>query len=372
MEPNNSRRNRLARPGFKSLTTILLIAVLALFAVLGCHKKKEDNTLRDFFILNMLLNSGSFLVDAFKNTAPEITATTSAVQSRFLPNAALSTGQPTWWIFQILRKYTPVVDDGKIDSHNMYKALQWTNDLWSAASGNCTKITAKVVASPFNFGRSDTYDCVFTRGDMSSTTAQSAAITKGGNGQPYKFLLTYMDMRTPTSVKSYIVIQGTFNDSTSAVDVDMVELVLYPPGSQMAVQAGKSGTGTGFGLRMNLVGNAGTGQFTIKQVTNLATDTTGAYTSFVGTGISHRAGQYFLLKGTHAPEGGGGSANRYYCVPSLATEANLEALPATGSGTVDSSCTGYQTAVDALTIWDDAATPRQLSNFTGSSILLSY
>ena len=328
------------------------------FGFLSCWGDDESDD--DSAVIALLLtgsSSGNVFYNSVRNTLPKFEASSKdASMSRDSGHPkALESGTILYDIYTLLRNYEYPTHEGIIDMHNIYKVIYTAGQIYSDAESGCSTITEAAVQSPFDLGLSDTYTCAGNSDTMSDTYAKGYAIKESGNTK-YGLLTYRWAPDTPTH-EEHGVLQASYNETTGDLTIRMVHLVYYE--SQ-----------EGFVVRSHITGNDQTHAFTVQMITT-GTGSSPSYTSLVGKGISQGDGNYFLLKVNNSS----GVSGNYFCVPATATGASLEDIHTstpTGSTTVDTGCSTYQTDVDALDFLTTGDVPTALSDFTNSSILLSY
>ncbi len=319
-----------------SLFTLLILVSVFLLCKGDDEEKKSVSSSENFFYL------------AAKEVAPAFNGAASKKMTR-----ALSPGSLIYAVFDLLRDYQYPADEGVIDMHNIYKVLYEAGQIYQTAETGCSSITEASVASPFDLGITDTYNCAGNGGTMSDSYANGFAIK---DASPLKYaLLTYRWAPDSPNHEEHGILQGSFNDNTGDLSLKMIHNVYYAASD-------------GFVVRSDIEGNATTHAFTLKSIT-AGTGSSTSFTSIVGKGISRGSGNYFLLKVNSDTLTG-----RYFCIPAGATETDLELMTATGYDNVDANCSAYQADVDAMTFLEDnvSTIPGSISDFTGSTILLSY
>lgn len=311
-------------------------------------------------------SSDNFYYSATKNVAPNFTASASSnpkVIFHSLTNGDLLYGTTLGAIYGTLQDYVDPDDEGSIDMHNIYKVIYTAGQIYPEAKRMCTTITEKVIASPFDLGitTGNTYNCTGSNGVISDNYAYGFAIKEDTDGTKYS-LLTYKWAPTPDEQQGYGVLQGSYNDTTGALSLRVTALTYYPNGFQGNPDAS-------FAIRTHIDGNAQTNEFTLSTISNQP----GAlpiWTSMVGKGVSKGEGKHFLFKVKDAYPNEG-----YFCFPADATLADLEDMNTAapyGKANVDPECAEYQADVDLMTFLTFSNVPMQLSDFTNSTIMLSY
>ncbi|MBF0314140.1 MAG: hypothetical protein HQK50_07640 [Oligoflexia bacterium] len=304
--------------------------------------------------------SGTVLSSAVQNTAPYITATSdqlatdeesSAYDADAVPKAdTWATGSGNYEAFNLLRQYTYPADEGRLDMSNMYKALYTIKTKLDDADSECAsnQITEKSIASPFTgFSTSYNYTCALTEGTLSDTYVKSIAMKYTAG--IYNILYGWQ-WAGNASGGSMGVAQAQYDSVSNALVYEMVN----------CVNCG-GGTSSSFTVRTYISGNPATHAFTIKTISRSST----GFKAMVGKGTAQSSSDYMLLKYTTD-----GTTFSYYCFQGSATETDFRA--ATGSATVPSNCSSLATDVDALTFFSSSNAPFALSDFTNSTILLSY
>jgi hypothetical protein len=320
------------------MRTTAIISILVLAAVFsGCKDDEESGSSENFFFT------------ATQEVTPVFDASGSKKMIRDLTSGTL-----LYSVFELLRDYEYPADEGVIDMHNIYKVLYTAGQIYATAESGCSEITETAVASPFDLGITDTYNCAGNTGTMTDNYAYGFAIK---DDDPVKYaLLTYRWAPDAPSHVEHGILQGNYNEDTGDLSLKMIHNVYYDP------------TG-GFVVRSDIEGNATTHAFTIQSI-SAGTGTSSNFVSIVGKGISQGSGNYFLLR----VESDTVTPAKYFCIPADATETELEAMDASGSGTVDANCSAYETDVVAMTFLanDSATIPDSIDDFTGDTILLSW
>ena len=338
----------------KSVWTMFGVAVVALaFVFTGCKSEEDDSEVSS----SSGSSSSNFFYTAAQDVGPTIESG-SGSSSMFSRMESLTSGGPYEDIYTVLRDYEYPRDEGVIDMHNIYKVLYTAGQIYATAESSCTTITDATIDAPFSMGLdgTHTYDCAGNSNAMSDSYANGYAIRDSGD---YKYgLLTYRWSPDAPDHLEHGVLQGTYADASGDLDIRMLHHVIYDSTSD-----------TGFAVRTHLTGNDQTHAFTIKMVST--DNSTDSYISLVGKGVSQGSGEYFLFKANTQSYTG-----KYFCIAAPPTESDLETMEGTdpnGKDTVDSNCTTYQTDVDAMSFLDATNdVPKVLSDFTNSSILLTY
>lgn len=319
----------------KKFSVFSLLILVSVFLLCKGDDEKKTSSSENFFYL------------ATKEVAPAFNAAVSKRMTR-----ALTPGSLVYAVFELLRDYEYPADEGVIDMHNIYKVLYTAGQIYETAESGCSPITEASLASPFDLGITDTYNCAGNSGTMSDTYANGFAI-KGADPVKYA-LLTYRWAPESPDHEEHGILQGSYNENTGDLSLKMIHNVYYAASD-------------GFVVRSDIEGNATTHAFSIKSI-SAGTGSSTSFTSIVGKGISQGSGNYFLLMvNTDAVTG------KYFCIPADATETELEGMTASGYDTVDPNCSVYQPDVDAMTFLQDnvSTIPGSISDFTGSTILLS-
>ncbi len=319
----------------KKFSIFSLLILISVFPVCKGDDDKKTSSSDNFFYL------------ATKEVAPAFNGAASKKMTR-----ALTSGTLIYAVFELLRDYEYPADEGVIDMHNIYKVLYTAGQIYETAESGCSPITEASVASPFDLGITDAYNCAGNSGTMSDTYANGFAIK---DADPVKYaLLTYRWAPGTPDHEEHGILQGSYNEAAGDLSLKMIHNVFYAASD-------------GFVVRSDIEGNATTHAFTLKSI-SAGTGTSTNYTSIVGKGISQGSGNYFLLKVNSDAVTG-----KYFCIPADATETELEGMTAAGYDTVDASCSAYQADVDAMTFLQDnvSTIPDSISDFTGSTILLS-
>lgn len=347
---------------FLRLCSVVFLAT-SLFCT-GCGKKDSEETAPTDTptpstpgTLNTNAST-TFLLTATKDTAPVI------IPGTLVLNLMSPLNGPYQYVFDTLRSWDPATDNGKVDMSNIYHVLDVTGEKYqnAARSGACTAFSVrKVVKSPFIFADfEDSYACAANNGAMGEAYPFSVAADEEGTNAAIKHLLTGFVWAGTATTGEYNVIQGKFTEATKALTLRFAQVVDHDQSR--------------FSRRTSIDGNAGEHSFTIRSVYGSMTGPTSSY-SIVGKGISQGDGKYFLFK-VRASDAIGN--DKYICFKAGSKGEDLLALQtvnASGSTTVDTNCSAYQTDVDAMTFFTYADMPHTAASFTGkggSSILLDF
>lgn len=297
----------------------------------------------------------AFYSDAM-DTTPVIEATTSAASISAMGvsmkvTSGWTSGNPAYEVFRLLQEYEYPRDEGIIDVSNIYKALWEAGVQYDNALDIVQELPVPTVISPpFDFGN-----------DPVTYTHASDHAALALDGDTIKALLTWIWDESPTM--SYGVIEGSFNDTTGDIGLDMVYLVDYEGDSDYC-------------LRTFIAGNKISHSFTLRTVKCGTAE--GAYAiSMIGAGISQsdNVGDYFLLKAidngnlADFPEG------RWFRALASANEDDLMAEPDTGSGLADiADPNNYAETINGLTFFalDGSDNATSVDDFLNSSLILDY
>ncbi len=237
------------------------------------------------------------------DASPVIEATVSASSSVSFLTTSWDSGNPVYEIFNALRSYTYPDDEGIIDVSNIYKLLFEAGNNYENASEEVSELVTPVaIESPFDFG---TEAVTFTH---ASTTD---ALGKAEDGETIQALMTWIWDESPKM--SYGVLEGTYNESTGAITLDMVYLVDYE-------------TESNYCLRVQLSGNESTHEFTLKtSKVGSEEDTYGI--SMIGKGVSQSESEddYFLMKIIDNDNLSEYESGRYFKFSAAADEDELRA-----------------------------------------------
>lgn len=279
--------------------------------------------------------TSNIIFSAAKDTGPVFTATTSASDTVRGIAATWNWGFPMFELFNLLRDYVHSRDEGLIGLDNIYKVLHQASSFYSDAENLVESITPQVIDSPFDLGNMVTYDQAVN----DTTMKHGYAIRVDGNTE-YALITWSSDLANAGD--SYGVMQGSYNDSTGALEIDMAVYFDYDSIED-------------FSIRMELVGNAQTHEFT----TRFGKSNAGGFLiSVVGKGVSQGASSFFLFK-VRAPN----ITDKYFCFDANADEDTLRAEDDAGSDTVANDCSSYATVVDILTAFTSSDIPTSTSDF---------
>jgi len=284
------------------------------------------------------------------NTTPVIQASTAETSLSFV-TTSWDSGNPVYEIFNAFQEYTYPDDEGVIDVSNIYKLLFEAGNTYNNAVDDVTALTAATaIASPFDFGN-----------DTVSYTHASDSYALAKDGDTVSALLTWIWDESPKM--SYGVIEGTFNETTGDLSLDMVYLVDYEGDSDYC-------------LRMQISGNESTHQFTVK--TSKTGSNEGSYSiSMIGTGVSQSESEddYFLLKIIDNDNLGSYTSGRYYKFSSSADEDTLRAHEIDGYALEDIvDPNGYADTIEAMTFFalDGSDHALTTDDFTSTDLTLDY
>ncbi len=315
-------------------------------AVSGCGKSPPSSSENDF-------------VTAAREVAPAVGRDSGSaaiiLSTPATAAAALSKGGILDTINEALRDYQAERDNGTIDMHNIFKVLSESGNILETAKEGCESTSNKEINAPYDLGLLDqTYDCAGSKGTMADAYANGFALRSVG--EKVFALLTYRWAPSAPSHVEHGILQGSLDKSTGDLEIRMTHLVNYEAGE-------------GFVVRSHITGNAATHAFTL----NMITKNLGASESWIsvsGKGISRGVGNSYLMKASSSEGVSGG----YFCFPADVSDAKLEAMQAdapNGSSTVEETCTGYQSDVDAITALQSTEVPSSISDFSDSTILLT-
>jgi hypothetical protein len=312
--------------------------------------------------LGLACGGGATFQGQARTSAPAFAARTSTTQPLELgrSRAALDPGSPLNAVFQLLRDYEFPRDEGRVDMSNVYKVLHTADDTLALGRAACAPIPAQEVAAPFPLGAAGTYTCA---GDDQRQAGYRSGFALREVGTATEALLTFRWAPDAAQQQARGELQGRLDGATGEVELTMVNLVEYPPGSTMG-----GASGDGFALRTSLVGNGTTHHFTLRALTASTRDAQGG-TSLVGKGVSRGAGEVFLFRVWQGAPGGPG---RYFCLPGDVGEAGLDALDPLGSEAPSAACAAYAAEVDALVPLTRAEVPLRASDFAGGDIGLRW
>lgn len=296
---------------------------------------------------------GTTFESRVKATAPEFSSSSgsifrvaNALSSRAFRDSGGS------YLSNLLRTYTYPSDEGVLDMSNMYKALYELKLKLDNAESTCTTaFSSKTITSPFTgFPSSYEYTCGGKTGTMSDTYTGGIATRSEGT---VTNILYGFQWSGNTGGGSIGTAQATFDSSTNNLVYDMVNCVNCGGGSDNS-----------FTNRLSISGSIATKVFTIRTLTRTPSSTT----AVVGKGTSEGSGVYMLFK---YKVGSGTPA--YYCIDPTATHTAVASGAGMALGAVASSnCSTLQTDVEALTLFTSSDAPFALSDFTNSTILLSF
>ncbi len=296
-----------------------MFAVLAALAFHGCGSGTSSSSDDSIYY-----NAVQEVAPSF---APAAGAASVAGKTSKAYTASWETGNPLYELFYIFRQFDPATDSGVIDTSNIFKTTWEGRNFFSNTESNCIAITEQTIAPPFDFGNAATaYDCAFNEEpadgyDFGGAVRKSDTAVKYGL---FGFLWPNADHN------EYGVMQAVMNTTTSDLDLDIAVWVNY------------EGEGD-YCYRNDITGNTETHAFALRSMKGNKVAGS-SFLSVVAGGFSEGTGKYFLAKITTNDLNG-----KYYCIAAGDGEAELRAMDAAGSDTVDLNCAEYQAAVDALT-----------------------
>lgn len=316
-------------------------------------------------------NAENFFFDAARNTAPAITPTSAASSGSTLRRSLAlgwEWGNPVYEMFNALRDYDNDRDEGSIGLDNVYKTLFQAGQFYAndraaclgtggGADGGTTDggtdgvMAPKVVASPFDFGNSVTYDCAMN--DQSSQHGHASREV----GSAKHGLMSWRVDHASTGGAELGVIQGSLDETTQEIQIDEATYVDYPLTTS-------NPTGMDFALRFHIEGNAATHAFTLKLMKWNSGD--GYWISLAGKGVSRGAGNHFLFKMRDQSN----ATALYFCFPADLTEAQMKEIQGTTTAAAD--CAAYQADVDLLGLYESTDVPTTAESFTAGSIYLTF
>jgi hypothetical protein len=216
------------------------------------------------------------------------------------------------------------------------------------------KITEQAITPPYDFGSDllpgQTYNCAYTTNETGTVQGASITYTKSYavkylNGV-YQMLMGWHSIQGTTTSPS--VTQLEYDTTANTIKINNAYFVDYGTGGTM--------TGT-YNVRIYVNGNTETHLFNLKLFKYNAN---GSSPSIAGYGYSEGAGKYYLFKIDTQ-----GSAAKYFCFPSNATESDLSALDDAGSATVPANCAGMDANLPSNYNTDGSESPTASTKFTG-------
>jgi hypothetical protein len=332
----------------RSLVSLLLMTV----GVVGCGKGDSAGS-------GIGSRIGSLLRDKTGATAPKFTPSLSTVALRTglvaeLAPPSWGPGNAVYDLFLLMREFQSPRDEGKIDMTNFYKVLFETSRYGDSYADQCASspIAEKVIPAPYPaFAASYPYKCAGN--DTTSQPGYAHGWAFNDAGDVKSMLIGFM-WGGNAGGGSLGVIQGRYDATAESLKVDMVSCT-------------NCGVGTNsFTVRMFIEGNPANHTFSLRTVTWPWNGSSG-YRSINGQGVSQGDGQHFLFRiqtDVATPV--------YYCFPASATEDQLKLVDPAGTEAPAAECADYGAGVEAMPFWTDADVPKAETDFTGSSILLSF
>jgi hypothetical protein len=326
-----------------------LTVVMSFVFIFACSKNNDGDS----------TDPGVFYTAA-KNTAPTVApaSATSALRSGEVSSLVppifntLSdwSGTTGYRIFYTIRDFDPTRDQGKVDGSNMYMALYSNGVTYNMLKSQLDSITEKTIASPFDFGNtafSDNYNSAKTGlsgGNCTNCTSNMAARTVDNDHH-----MLYTSASNSDGTTGYGVTQAKYNDDSKDLEMNMAYIVNYGSGPN---------SGSQYGVRTWIKGNAGTHSFSIRYMIFNGTGTTYNNYSIVGRGISKGTGNFlFYAKTSNSDLPSGG----YFCFDASADEAVFQSkFQSSPTGeTIDTSspCYTYKSDLDVLIadMWNPGA-----------------
>ncbi len=365
----------------KSILVLVMLTVLAACGTSGISTVGNPNGNEDGFEMA----SGKYaFYSAANDTTPVITASADTSLSVRDLSTELSmkvstgweSGNPAYEIFNLLREFDNDIHQGVLDMSNLYRVLWEAGEQYDTAAESDqlvdleeTEGEAKQIASPFDFGTTaKEYTHFYEYLSESEDDYSSHAAFKNDDGTTHALLTWVWDgsSEAENAQIGYGVIEGSFNGTTGALELNMVQLVDYVDSDR------------DYCLRTYVTGNSLTHTFTIKAGKTGTGD--GDYTiSMLGTGVSESESDsdYFLLKifdnGNFASDEDG----KYYQISSNPSEDDLSALSHLGYDVGDDEvpdANNYAATLDAMTpiAMDKSDHALSIDDFTGGTVALSY
>ena len=299
--------------------------------------------------------TGTLIEGKVRATTPVLTASLAALtRANAYAEPALmgdswQNGSGNYEIFNLLRNYSYPADEGKIDMTNMYKALHEIKNKLNEAEPECEdkSFDAKTIAAPFPAFTGYNVTCGYNDGNMADTYAGGTAIGKEGTVTSIVYGWKWAGNQNGGSLGA---VQARYDSSNESLNYEMVN----------CVNCGAGGDGS-FTVRTHIQGDPAAHNFTVRTaIRNLADEN---FKTIEGKGVSQGTGGLMLFKFKI-----GSSAPLYYCMASDAlSEEQFKAQ--TGATEVPSECSAID--LTSLTSFTKTDVPFAISDFTGSSILLS-
>ncbi len=321
----------------------IIIIIFLLFLAVGCNKSTTNST-------------NSFYTMA-KEVGPTFSSVSRRIHRDWYSGTLVGTFYETFQDCDASSSYgSPNYCSGNMA--NIYKVLWEAGQIYSDAESSCKAISEKNVLAPFDMGFSTPplYNCAGNSGTMSDNYATGYAIKT--EEQRKNGLLTYRWSPQQPEHLEHGILQGFTDESTGELEIHMLHQVIYATRS------------SGFVHRSNISGNSKTNSFILSFITASLPDAS-TYTQIVGKGVSKGSGNYFLFK----VKTSNGIDGNYFCFPADADLSTLQTMHSDnpqGKTTVDTGCASYEDSVNQLTFLGPQDVPKALSDFTDSSILLSY
>lgn len=228
-------------------------------------------------------------------------------------------GNPVYMLYDLLRNFEHPADEGRIDSHNLYKVLFDAGLMYAsgATSPQNRSFAATSVASTFDFG---TAPGAYTSGGAKQETGSNNVVYSKSwayrvDGTRTSALLTWIYDISPTHQERGVT-EATFDETTGEIELNMANFVWYSDTEW-------------FSIRTWVTGNTFTHAFTLKGLNRGRSAYGESHASFAGGGVSRGAGEYFLFD-VHVVNNGTDEGVFHYKVPADAGEDSLRTLAATG------------------------------------------
>lgn len=292
-----------------------VVAVVSALAVAGCGAKSPTGP----------QGSGGGAVPFYtsaRRVSPVFVASAAAPSARAMPlrSQAWDPGNPVRTFFDLLRNFEHPADEGRVDSHNLYKVLFDAGNMFAGfrTDTGSTALPSPLIASTFDFGTGASAHPYGGVRDM-----------VGGNGVHYHHSWAFRVEGTVTHAlltwnydesvahQEHGAIEASLDEATGDIELHMANFVWYSDTSW-------------FSIRTWVAGNTNTHAFALKGLNRNQHPFGGSCTSFAGAGVSQGADEYFLFK---LREGAGALA--WYKIPAAANEDSLLAMPQAGFASIE-------------------------------------
>lgn len=298
-------------------------------------------------------------------TAAEVTPVFADTTTRSVRSSSgeIDMSSPLYHLWYCLQEYVDEIHGGVIDGSNIYKVLYDANIELENAFLQSNPIDLTSIPAPFDFGDGRQYDHAANWEATEDTKFMKFGTAYRIDGDDVHFLLTsHWDEDSANGGQLTLCqIQGLVNQVTGDIDLSMTYVVSYSDTERYAV-------------RSEIAGNQARHEFDCRVGVFDELNGMLSGTSFVGSGVSRGADNYFLIK-LDQWDGVSWDGATYYVFPGDADTATIAAMDPAGytdTASLPESVSSYVASVEdmALFTWDDV--PHTLADFNGGSIELVF